>query len=139
MRNAMAEKLQGSNLQDKLIPTWNVGCRRITPGVGYLEAIVHEKTQVVLHGVKEITPTGCISEDEKDYPVDAIICATGFDVSFLPRFPIIGFNGMSMEDAWKDEPSSYLGFAAAEFPNYFIVIGPNSPVGNGPLLICMGK
>lgn len=94
---------------------------------------------MVSHGVKEITPTGCISEDGKDYPVDTIICATGFDVSFLPRFPIIGFNGMSMEDAWKDEPSSYLGFAAAEFPNYFIVIGPNSPVGNGPLLICMGK
>ena len=135
----MAEKLRGSNLQDKIIPTWSVGCRRITPGVGYLEALVHEKTHVVTHGVKEITPTGCISEDGKEYPVNVIICATGFNASFLPRFPIIGFNGVSMEDAWKDEPSSYLGFAAAEFPNYFIVIGPNSPVGNGPLLICMGK
>ena len=139
MRDTMAQKLVGSDLQDKVIPKWGVGCRRITPGVGYLEALVHEKTKVVSYGVKEITPKGCKSDDEKEYPVDVIICATGFNVSYLPRFPVIGFNGVSLEDAWKNEPNNYLGFAVAEFPNYFIVVGPNSPVGNGPVLICIGK
>ncbi|KAJ3552624.1 hypothetical protein NP233_g12838 [Leucocoprinus birnbaumii] len=135
MRDAMAAKIQGSGLEDKVIPKWGVGCRRITPGVGYLEALVHEKTEVVSCGVKEITATGCISDEGKEYPVDVIICATGFDTSYLPRFPIIGSNGTSLTEAWKEEPESYLGFAAAGFPNYFVLIGPNSPVGNGPVLI----
>lgn len=135
MRDAMAEKLKGSGLEDKVIPKWGVGCRRITPGVGYLDALVDEKTQVVPCGVKEITEKGCVSDDGEEYPVDVIICATGFDTSYLPRFPIIGSNGESLADAWKDEPMNYLGFAAPGFPNYFIPVGPNSPVGNGPVLI----
>jgi cation diffusion facilitator CzcD-associated flavoprotein CzcO len=136
--DAMAEKLQGSGLEDKVIPKWGVGCRRITPGVGYLEALVHEKTEVVTCGVKEITASGCVDEEGKEYPVDVIICATGFDTSYLPRFPIVGENGQELRDAWKDEPMNYLGFAAPGFPNYFILIGPNSPVGNGPVLIGIG-
>ncbi|KAF9447964.1 FAD/NAD(P)-binding domain-containing protein, partial [Macrolepiota fuliginosa MF-IS2] len=137
MRNAMAEKLKGSGLEDKVIPTWGVGCRRITPGVGYLEALTHEKTEVVLSGVKEITAKSLISDEGKEYTADVIICATGFDTSYMPRFPIIGSNGQSLADAWKDEPTNYLGLATPGFPNYFMMAGPNSPVGNGPFLVVL--
>ena len=75
----------------------------------------------------------------KEYAVDVIICATGFDTSYLPRFPVIGSNGQSMAEVWKDEPTSYLGLAAPGFPNYLIFAGPNSPVSNGPFLIVLGK
>lgn len=138
MREAMAEKLKGSGLEDKIIPKWGVGCRRVTPGVGYLEALVDKRTEVVLSGVKEVTAKGCISDDGREYAADVIICATGFNTSYIPRFPVIGSNGRSMAEAWKDEPVNYLGLAAPGFPNYFVFVGPNSPVGNGPLLIAMG-
>ena len=50
---------------------------------------------------------------------EAIICATGFDTSFRPFFPVIGPNGKDLRDLWADEPRSYLSVAAAGFPNYF--------------------
>jgi len=71
-------------------------------------------------------------------PVDILICATGFDTSYKPRFPIIGDNGKSLSEVWADEAQSYLGMAAAGFPNYFMFAGPNTPIGNGPVLIGLG-
>jgi cation diffusion facilitator CzcD-associated flavoprotein CzcO len=70
--------------------------------------------------------------------LDVLICATGFDTSYRPRFPLIGPKGQSLADVWENEPKSYLGMAAHDFPNYFMFLGPNSPVGNGPVLIAIG-
>lgn len=139
MAEQMKDKLQNPNLEEVLIPDWSVGCRRITPGVGYLEALGHEKVKVVYGEITEITERGCICEDGKEYPVDILICATGFDTSFRPRFPIIGPNGNNLQDEWEVEPQSYLGIAAAGIPNYLTFLGPNSPIGNGPVLCAVGR
>jgi cation diffusion facilitator CzcD-associated flavoprotein CzcO len=50
--------------------------------------------------------------------VDAIICATGFDTSYKPSFPLVGFE-KDLRDLWKHEPTSYFSIAAAGIPNYF--------------------
>lgn len=66
--------------------------------------------------------------------LDVLICATGFDTTFKPRFPVIGRDGKNLQEEWKDEPRSYLGLAASGFPNYFMFLGPNCPIGNGPII-----
>lgn len=135
----MKEKLQNETLEQLVIPKWGVGCRRITPGINYLETLVSEKVNVVYGDIHQITERGCVCDDDKEYPVDVLICATGFDTSFRPRFPIIGSGGANLVDVWADEPKSYLGLAAPGFPNYFMFIGPNSPIGNGPVLAGIGE
>lgn len=60
---------------------------------------------------------------------------TGFDTTFKPRFPLVGHNGRILSEDWKDEPRSYMGVAAPGYPNYYMFLGPNSPIGNGPVLI----
>lgn len=50
--------------------------------------------------------------------MDVLICATGFDTTFKPRFPLIGPKGNNLQDDWAEEPKSYLGLAAADMPNY---------------------
>lgn len=59
--------------------------------------------------------------------------ATGFDVSFKPRWQQLGRKGRSLADEWKDEPASYFSLAANGQPNYFIFMGPAGPVGHGSL------
>ncbi|KAL3430356.1 hypothetical protein BDV09DRAFT_199749 [Aspergillus tetrazonus] len=137
MTQQMKEKLNNVDLEKVLIPDWSVGCRRITPGVGYLESLGDEKVKVVYGNITEVTEKGCICDDGNEYPVDVLVCATGFDTSFRPRFPIIGPTGNNLQDEWKDEPNSYFGIAAAGIPNYLTFLGPNSPVGNGPVLIAI--
>jgi cation diffusion facilitator CzcD-associated flavoprotein CzcO len=55
-------------------------------------------------------------------------------VRFVPGFSLTGLDGKSIQKDWAQEPNCYLGIAAPHFPNYFIVLGPRGPWGNGPLL-----
>lgn len=135
----MKGKLQDERLESLIVPKWSVGCRRLTPGVGYLEALRSEKTEVVYGLIETVTETGVKVEGITEKSVDVLICATGFDTSYRPRFPIIGSTGKSLSDAWAEECRSYFGLAAPGFPNYFMFVGPNSPVANGTLLVAVGK
>jgi len=134
MMGQMKEKLQNEYLEERLIPKWSVGCRRLTPGVGYLESLGKENVTVVYGEISKVTEKGCLCDNGNEYPVDVLICATGFDTTFKPRFPLIGPDGKNLQDEWKEEAQSYLGMAAADFPNCLIFLGPNSPIGNGPVL-----
>jgi cation diffusion facilitator CzcD-associated flavoprotein CzcO len=118
----MKEKLNNKFLEEKLIPDWSVGCRRLTPGVGYLESLSKENVEVVYGEIERITEQGCFCENGKEYPVDVLICATGFDTTFKPRMPLLGPDGNNLQDDWAVEPKSYLGIAAAGFPNYLVFV-----------------
>ncbi|KAL2848869.1 hypothetical protein BJY01DRAFT_246093 [Aspergillus pseudoustus] len=137
MEGQMRAKLRNPSLAKLLIPSWSVGCRRLTPGVNYLESLSADTVTVVYGETSRITPTACVCSDGKEYPIDVLVCATGFNTSFKPRFPLIGPTGRNLQDEWAEEPAAYLGVAAAGYPNYFMFLGPNCPVGNGPVLIAI--
>ena len=59
----MREKLQDLALEERLIPNWSVGCRRLTLGVNYLEAFKKDNVKLVMSGIKEITSNGAKCAD----------------------------------------------------------------------------
>ncbi|KIW90655.1 uncharacterized protein Z519_08438 [Cladophialophora bantiana CBS 173.52] len=124
-------------LCDKLIPNWTLGCRRLTPGEGYLESFLLPTVSLEKSPIARITETGIETESGAQYDLDVIVCATGFDVSHIPHYPVTGRNGMTLAEKWKDEPESYLSVACPDFPNYFIFTGPNATVGHGTLITSM--
>jgi hypothetical protein len=63
-----------------------------------------------------------------------VVCATGFDVSHCPKFPLIGQDGVNLAQKWAEEPDSYLSVATDGFPNYFMMMGPNCLGGHGSLV-----
>ena len=74
--------------------------------------------------------------DGQSFEVDAIVYATGFNVSFSPRFPISGRDGSSLKDAWSESiPYAYISTAVPGFPNYFVLLGPNAPITHGSVLL----
>ncbi|KAB8201337.1 putative flavin-binding monooxygenase [Aspergillus parasiticus] len=115
-----------------LIPTYEVGCRRISPGDGYLEAIQEDNATITFSKINRITPNG-IETDEGEEEFDLIVCATGFNCSFIPSWELIGRDGRRLDEEWKDTPEAYFATCAAGVPNYFIFGGPNYPVGHGSL------
>ncbi|KAL4966605.1 flavin-containing monooxygenase [Aspergillus stella-maris] len=131
----MASKLNyDPELCRKLIPKWEVGCRRVTPGPGYLESFSRPNCNLSDSSITQITSNAVHTADGKVFECDVLICATGFDVSHCPKFPLIGLNGANLAEKWADEPESYLSVATAGFPNYFIFTGPNSLGGHGSLV-----
>lgn len=121
----------------KLIPDWTLGCRRLTPGEGYLESFLLPHVKLTQSHIKSIDATGITTQDGVHYDLDVIVCATGFDVSNIPHYPVTGRGGMTVAEKWKDEPESYLSVACPDFPNYFIFTGPNATVGHGTLITSM--
>ncbi|TVY85171.1 putative sterigmatocystin biosynthesis monooxygenase [Lachnellula suecica] len=131
----MKQRLENNEeLCNYLIPKFAVGCKRFTPGEGYLEALIKPNVTVVTSGIEKVTETGLLTSDGRHIEVDAIVCATGFECSYRPLFPVIGRKGRDLNEYWKDEPLHYMSVAAPGFPNYFITGGPNSPVSNGSLI-----
>ncbi|GAA5894197.1 flavin-containing monooxygenase [Sporobolomyces salmoneus] len=136
-RQMMQEKLaKKPHIAEKLIPTFPVACRRLTPGPGYLEALVEDNVDFVSDPIKRITETGIETADGTQRDYDTIVFATGFDTSYRPRIPIIGRNGSNVQDLWADVPKHYLSMAIGpDHPNFFVVNGPNSSLGSGSLLV----
>lgn len=135
-REAMAKKLaKKPEIMEALEPNWPPGCRRLTPGPGYLEALVQDNVNFVSTKIKRITPSGIETVDGKERHVDLIVCATGFDTSLKQPMPILGKNGASLNDIWEHHPESYLGIFPPEMPNLMRFIGPNGACGTGGLLL----
>ncbi|KAI8671929.1 putative sterigmatocystin biosynthesis monooxygenase stcW [Fusarium sp. Ph1] len=122
-------------LVQRLIPTFPMGCRRLGPAEGFLEAFLEDNVELAEGEIESFTKDGLRTTDGTEYKVDVIICATGFDVSFKPVFPVVGRNNVSLSEAWKDDPSAYLAVAASGFPNFLIgSLGPNCPAGHGSFI-----
>lgn len=105
-------------LKSFIIPKFAPGCRRISPGDGYLEALVQPNVQPVFGDIKQATKTGLITEDGKEHNFDILVCATGFNVAFKPAFKVINGEGKSIQEDWGDGVNLYFGVSA---PRYVLI------------------
>lgn len=109
-------------LKKFIIPSWSPGCRRISPGDGYLEALVKPNVEPVYGGIEKVTEEGIVTPDGKLHKVDIIVCATGFNVAFRPAFKMINGQGRTLDEDWGEHTNLYLGVSAPRFPNYYTIV-----------------
>ena len=78
--------------------------------------------------IEEILPNA-VRTGGKDYEVDALVLATGFDAmtGSVAKIDIRGRDGQTLNQKWAEGPKTYLGLMSAGFPNLFIITGPGSP------------
>lgn len=118
-------------------PSFGVGCRRLTPGPGYLEALIEDNVNFIPDDIACINPDGIKLKNEKQVDLDVLVCATGFNVSAIPTYGVIGKNGEILAEKFKPYPQTYLSVAVDNFPNYFLMLGPNSGIGAGSLTVLL--
>lgn len=139
-RKSMTERLgnseKGRKAAEMLLPDFPIGCRRQTPGPGFLEAVVQDNVDLRWDDVDSITEKGIKVRSGEVQEYDVIVCATGFDTTFRPAFPLVGRNGVNLAERWStDVPKAYFGMTVPDMPNYFCFVGPNSPISNGSLVL----
>lgn len=115
----MKQQLNNEPLAQHLVPHFALGCRRMTPGSGYLESLTKENVQVVTSSVARFTETGVIDDNDHEHSVDVVICATGFDASFAPPYEVIGRGGLPLKERFGDFPRGYLSIMVDDYPNFF--------------------
>ena len=122
--NEMNRRMGPGNeeLKKFIIPKWSPGCRRISPGDGYLEALVKDNVQPVFGNIVKVVPEGIVTEDGKVHKMDILVCATGFQVAFRPAFKVTNGDGVTLDEDWGSGPNLYLGLSAPRFPNFYTIV-----------------
>ncbi|MDO8861224.1 NAD(P)/FAD-dependent oxidoreductase [Haliea sp. E1-2-M8] len=122
-------------LREQLRPDHAPLCKRLIFSPDYYQAIQHPQCRLVRNGIQRIEPEGIRTEDGELHELDAIVYATGFHADhFMRPMTINGRNGAALEDFWADRPKAYLAVTMPDFPNLFMLNGPNGPVGNFSLI-----
>jgi cyclohexanone monooxygenase len=114
-----------------LCPDNVFGCKRLCVDTGYFETynLAHVKlVDVSKTPIERFTADG-IEVDGVEYPLDAVVCATGFAAmtGSFDKIRITGRDGLTLSEKWRAGPRAYLGIASAGFPNLFLITGPGSP------------
>jgi 4-hydroxyacetophenone monooxygenase len=118
-------------LVEKMIPPYPPMAARhilVDEDDNVYSALTRDNVTLVSDPIKRINEQGLILENGKEIPVDIIVYATGFKANdFLWPMEIRGRNGRRAEDLWaKDGPRAYLGAMLPDFPNLFMIYGPNT-------------
>jgi cyclohexanone monooxygenase len=127
IRNVVREPAVAAALSPRSV----VGCKRLCIDTGYYETFNRANVTLVdlrRAPLERVTEQG-VRAAGRDYPLDALVLATGFDAmtGALLRIEIRGAGGRTLKEAWADGPRTYLGLAVAGFPNLFTITGPGSP------------
>ena len=139
IRNKIRSIVKDPKTAELLCPTGHpVAGRR--PPLGHFYYETFNRDNVSLVDVKddpitEITERGIRTASE-EYAADVIIFATGFDAvtGTLNAMNVRGRGGAALEQKWEGGPQTYLGITVDEFPNLFMVGGPQSPFANIPVV-----
>jgi cation diffusion facilitator CzcD-associated flavoprotein CzcO len=131
----IARFIKDPELRRKLTPDYMIGCKRILMSNDYYPALAQPNVEVVTDGIREVRPRSIVTADGREREVDAIVFGTGFKAQDpIPRGLFFGRNGLDIVDAFKDGMEAYLGTTVHGFPNFFILMGPNTGLGHNSMV-----
>ena len=126
------------DLLEKVMPDYTPGAKRMMRDNGvWPAALKREHVALVTDKIVEITEKGVLTADGVEHQVDVIIYATGFQAAdFLTPMRVTGRGGVDLHERWGRDARAFLGMHVPDFPNLFMVFGPNTGlVINGSLIL----
>ena len=95
--------------------------------------LTRPNVDLVTEGIDHVEPNGVVTKDGVLHELDMLVLATGFETrKMLWPINIAGRGGVTIRDRWGDEdPRAHLGITVPEFPNFFVIYGPNTNLAHG--------
>jgi 4-hydroxyacetophenone monooxygenase len=123
-------------LFEKMLPHYPPNASRpvlVDSEYSVYDALMMDNTTLVTDGITQLTRNGILDTQVREYDVDIIALATGFKANeFLSPMDVRGRGGKTPQELWaKDGPRAYLGALLPDFPNLFMVYGPNTNPTSG--------
>jgi cation diffusion facilitator CzcD-associated flavoprotein CzcO len=134
---AYLESIVDPDLRKKLTPTYEVACKRLVFSTKFYGAIQSQNCRLITASIEQVEPLGIRTSDGVLQECDVLILATGFQAHvFCRSIQLTGEGGLSLEQAWSRGAESFEAVGLAGFPNFFMVGGPFSTVGNLSFITC---
>ncbi|MGH3765880.1 MAG: flavin-containing monooxygenase [Pseudonocardiaceae bacterium] len=122
-------------LRAKLTPGYAIGCKRILISNDFLPALTRPNVKVVTSPLAEVGADWVQAADGTRSSADAIVFATGFQVTDAPiATRIRGRDGRTLAQTWSGGAQAHRGTTIAGFPNLFMLVGPNTGLGHTSLI-----
>jgi cation diffusion facilitator CzcD-associated flavoprotein CzcO len=123
-------------LREKLLPHFQFGCKRILVSDDYWASFERDNVELVTEGIDEVVADGIRTKDGVLHALDVVVFATGFALGLAKApFPVIGRGGRSLDEVWSGGAVAYKGMTVSGFPNWFVLMGPNTGPGHTSVLI----
>lgn len=139
MKTAMSylrAKVQDPVLRDSLTPRYAIGCKRILLSDDYYDAIQQPNVELVQEPIEAFSETGIVTYERGFRPFDIVIMATGFKPFAINRsVQLMGRDGTIIEDVWSDRIQAHRTLMVPRFPNFFMLLGPNSGLGHNSVIL----
>ncbi len=134
-RAQLRAQVRDPQLRARLKPDYPLGCKRLLFSNDWYTTLTQPNVELVTEPVVEVLPEGVRSADGTLHEVDVIIYGTGFAATeFLAPMQITGVAGADLHARWKEGARAYLGLCVPDFPNLFVVYGPNTNLGGSSVI-----
>lgn len=125
-------------LRRQLTPDFSAGCKRLLMTSDYYPALQADNCTLVTWPIARLAPKGIRTVEGIEHQFDAIVFATGFDVSKTGTpFPVTGVDGRVLASEWSRGAYAYRSVAVSGYPNLYFTFGPNSGPGHSSALVYM--
>ncbi len=130
IRSELGER---QDLLDKCLPTYPPYAKRPLIDNGWFRTMCRDDVTLLTDRVAEIRPHGVVDSDGVEHPCDVLVLATGFQaVKVLGPMEVRGRSGATLRETWgEDDARAYLGTTVPDFPNFFLLLGPNTFAAHG--------
>ncbi len=123
-----------------VVPDYPIGCKRILISNDWYAALHRQNVAVVGEPIDHVEPDAVVTADGTRHRTDVLIFGTGFETTdFLAHLRVAGRGGRLLSDAWADGAHAYLGTATSEFPNCYLLYGPNTNLGHNSILFMVER
>jgi cation diffusion facilitator CzcD-associated flavoprotein CzcO len=131
----LEDNVADGELKERLRPTYRAACKRLIISPNFYEAIQAPNAELVTEGIERVEAKGIRTKDGVLHELDVLVLATGFHAdAFMRPMQVTGRDGLTLDEAWAARPEAYLSISIPGFPNFFMLNGPNGPVGNFSLI-----
>ena len=131
----LARQINDPALRAKLTPDYRLGCKRVTISNDFYPALARENVDVVTDTIVRAEPGGLVTADGAFHEADVIVAATGFLVTDNPIGQRVhGARGRALADAFEGDLTNYKGTSFPDFPNLFMLSGPNTGLGHSSIV-----
>jgi cation diffusion facilitator CzcD-associated flavoprotein CzcO len=122
-------------LRERLTPHYAIGCKRILISNDYYPALCQANVELNTDGIERVTEGAVVTRTGRQIDLDLLVVATGFEATDLPiAHRIIGRDDHLLSDHWSDGGRAFACTTVTGFPNFFVMLGPNTGLGAGSMI-----
>jgi len=133
-RTHLQHQVKDPALRAKLTPTFRAGCKRLIISDDWYPALARPDVDLVTDAITQVRPEGVVTADGTVHEVDTLILGTGYEIMPVAD-PLRGRDGVALAERWAVHREAYLGTTVAGYPNYFMLVGPNTATGHTSILL----